>query len=150
MHRDPLRRSSDDCDAGIICAVSVAARVCGPEAARKLVRDFAGTRIFIPAAVKKDHPLSRSIGHSNAIALSAECGGVQSYIPMSASGRANRRRALVHLLITEGKTVPEIARATGHSERAIGRDIALLRQEGVEIDSNRHQNRKRKTSSDDH
>lgn len=150
MRRDPLAENVNSSDAHLICAVSIAGRVCGAEAAKSLVRDFAGTRIHIPKVVPPDHPLSKSLGHKHAAALAAECGGVPSYIPISCSGRANRRRALVHHLIGEGKTVPEIARATGHSERAIHRDIQMLRLEGVKIDRKRNLGRKRKTPQDDH
>lgn len=152
MRRDPLINISDDSDAHMICAVSIARRVCGPEAARKLVRDFAGTRIFIPKALSPDHPLSKSIGCAQARKLSAECSGMTCYIPMSASGRANRRRALVHHLIGEGSTLPEIARATGHTERTIQRDIAALRNEGLQIDPKRHLTNhwNRKKTSNDH
>jgi hypothetical protein len=132
MVRDPLADNQVD-DADLICAVSIARRVCGPQAAANLVRDFAGTRIAIPRRMRPDHPISRSIGHAEALALAAECGGTTSYIPMSVTGRANRRRALVHLLIGDDKTVPEIARATGHSERVIWRDISILRRRGIQV-----------------
>lgn len=141
MRRDPLNTNEDD-DADLICVVSIARRICGRQAARNLVRDFGGTRIQIPIAVRSDHPISKSIGHESAIALAEECGGVPSYIPMSLGGRAERRRGVVQALISEGRTVAQIARATSHSERSIGRDISILRRRGVEIDPKRRTKRK--------
>ena len=148
MRRDPLTPVSDYEDPDVLCAVSIALRVCGPEAAQNLVRDFGGTRIFIPKAASAQHPLSISIGQANANALCGECYGVNVYIPMGNPDRWSRRRALVQHLVAEGMTMPAIARRLGYSERTVARDLFILRNSGVEINTKR--NHTRKIENDDH
>lgn len=123
-------------DASTICAVSIARRVCGPEVAAKLVRDFGGTRVFFPKVVRAKHELSLSLGTENAQAISEECHGVLVYIPLS-SRAASVRRNNVLMLTRKGKTVREIARLTASSERCIARDIKMLRELGELTPSNR-------------
>ena len=146
QHSHPVfeRAAHDDYDdLDGIFPVSIARRLCGDEIAAALIRDFGGQRLYFPKVVGDDHPLAKSLGRENAQKIAEECWGVSGlYIPLGFGERDNRR-ALVAVLLADGKTVPEIARRAKRSERTIRLDIAALRKAGLVIDPKRHTKSKR-------
>lgn len=131
-----------DGDAGTLCAVSIARRLCGATVADRLVQDFGGTNVFFPRVLSRHHRLSLSLGHENAVVIGMECHGVVIYVPRKATSSTAashiiRRRAVVQLMIQERKTLDEIARGVCLSNRQVSRDIAALRAAGVLIDPDR-------------
>lgn len=132
-------------DADGLFPVRIARRLCGEAIAAKLSRDFGGTRTYFPKIVSADHRLAKSIGQKNAQQIANECWGVAGglYIP-SEFGERGDRRALVAVLLADGKTVGEIARRTHRSERTIYKDLSALRAAGFKIDPQRHCAPKRK------
>ncbi|HEX9933449.1 MAG TPA: helix-turn-helix domain-containing protein [Allosphingosinicella sp.] len=124
-------------DADTINVVAIARRVAGDSAATALMRDFGGTRLYVPQHPGPDHQLTRSIGPEAAAAVASECYNLRLYVPIGMS-QAERRRAMLLVLLDEGATLHTAARRLRVSERTIGNDLTALRKRGVHIDPRRN------------
>jgi hypothetical protein len=112
-----------------ICAVSVARRVAGPDAA-KLIRDvFGGTTIYIPRTIKSDHELSLLIGWPAARAIAAEIGGVPTDVPFGNSRIVNMEHVVLWATLA-GLTARKIACLVDRTDRHVRHIRLTLRKLG--------------------
>ncbi|MFZ5744819.1 MAG: hypothetical protein ACOY7T_10135 [Pseudomonadota bacterium] len=100
-------------------------RVIGKEAAIALAEEFAGTRLYIPANVGDDHPITAAIGREAADKLCAHYSPTTICVPLLREARAVHHRC-------KGLSHAKIAVRLGVTEKAIERIFLRRRQrEGV-------------------
>ncbi len=87
-----------------------AVEIVGPEGAALLSRDFAGRRLYIPAAPGPDHPLSVCLGHPLATELAKALVGSYLDAPLTAG-----RRLRILTLLAQGEKPERISRIVGCS-----------------------------------
>lgn len=91
------------------------AAVVGSAAAVQLCKAFGGTTLYVPKALRDDHPIIAAIGREAAESLSRNFTGENLALPKMA-----RRRAQVIALAQRGDlTQAQIALATDYSERHV-------------------------------
>jgi helix-turn-helix protein len=98
-------------------------QVVGYESAEKIIAEFGGTRIWVPARSTPDAKLTRILGDSAASALCARFGGEYLQIPNTITGENIYRR--IAELHRQGCKINDIALAVGRSRRTVFR---LLRR----------------------
>jgi hypothetical protein len=92
----------------------------GEEMARMLIGGFGGTRLYIPLRPHDASPIVRTLGGDAARALGRRFGGEAVDVPLHKM-RADRRRdrAAILKLREDGRSIAEIARGIGCSERHV-------------------------------
>lgn len=113
-----------------LCAVAVARRVCGDEAARCLSRDFGGRRIFFPRTVTANHPLALSIGQEAAQKVCDEVHGCLIDVPVGENSPIHRRRQIIKLGVFAGISRSKLAAVAQCTERQVYNIISHLRGKG--------------------
>lgn len=96
------------------------ANVLTPEQFVDLTQAFGGTRLYIPANVEADHPLSEVLGQEDAQRLIEALGVGSIRIPLARDFRAMHYRA-------QGKSIAQIARLLGMGETGVSRLLKRLR-----------------------
>ncbi|MBB5987413.1 hypothetical protein [Sphingobium lignivorans] len=109
------------------------ADVAGEDAARAILDEHAGQRIYLPAAPRPDHWLCALIGHDQAVAvcdrLTAGVAHIVIEIPLADRGTARQLQARIDQMIREGKSESDIVRATRVSVRTVRRRRARIRDD---------------------
>lgn len=90
----------------------------GVDAAKKIVKAYGGTRLYIPAAAKSDHPLAVLIGFDNAVKLGQYFSGERVIIPKRFNSM-EYIRANVPKLYNQGWKIRDIALAMDCCERTV-------------------------------
>lgn len=110
------------------------AKLCGVPTAAALVREFGGTRLWVPKVWRGDHPLN-DIGEEEARRLFAFFGSSEVSIPRTLLSPQGRRD-MIRRLHGKGLRQREIARALGCSQRVV-RDELGGRPRAVSADRRR-------------
>lgn len=107
--------------------LSVAARVAGEAAARRLVEHLGGSRVYVPANPRPGSGLLvKAVGLEAARALAREWGNTTILVPLGVGfDQASRRRRIANMLAA-GKSVQAIARDLKVHERTVERLKARL------------------------
>lgn len=90
----------------------------GVDAAKKIVKAYGGTRLYIPAAAKPDHLLAVLIGFDNAVKLGQYFSGERVIIPKRFNSM-EYIRAAVPKLYNQGWKIRDIALAMDCCERTV-------------------------------
>lgn len=110
------------------------AKLCGVETAAALVREFGGTRIWVPKKWSRDHFLN-DIGEDAAVQFFAYFAKSELSVPRTLFTAAGRRE-LIRQLHDAGLRDREIARTLGCSQRVV-RDELGGRPRAVSADRRR-------------
>jgi hypothetical protein len=97
------------------------ARITTVEVATILARTYGGRRLYVPARVPDQHPLTRLIGRPAALLIAAHLGGERHNVP---AARTILRWVDAHRLRAEGKTHPQISAALGITQLHVSRLLA--------------------------
>ena len=97
----------------------------GPEGLAALAANRGGRRVRIPKRIPPGHWLAGLLGREAADLLASRYGGCRLYVPRGRAA-ADRRRCILELR-RQGRSVAEIARATGLSDRRVWQVLAATR-----------------------
>ncbi|GBL46460.1 hypothetical protein SFMTTN_2274 [Sulfuriferula multivorans] len=97
-------------------------QLIGEEATAKLVTQYGGTRLYLPATIKPEHPLCQLLGQEIAQKLAGEFSGLSVEIPRG-----------VKLLIRQRNTLIFADRALGISHRQLALKYRLTERSIREI-----------------
>jgi hypothetical protein len=101
----------------------------GCDAADKLVADFGGRRLYIPAAPGPSDLISRSIGLLAALEMARVFGGDRLLIPVTSTQA--RRRVRILAMRAENVSISRIAHELRCTERYVYKVLALRRALGA-------------------
>jgi hypothetical protein len=101
------------------------AMTIGEQAARRLVADFGGTRLYVPLAPRRGHRVAASIGFMAARRLGRIYGGELLDVPMNADWGGCKARILE--LRGAGRSVRQIVNQLHCSRRYVFKTLALMR-----------------------
>ncbi len=107
-------------------------RSIGCDAADKLVADFGGRRLYIPAAPGPGDLITRSIGLLAALEMGRVFGGDRLLIPVTSDNA--RRRVRILAMRAERVSVSRIAHELRCTERYVYKVLALNRAPEVQTD----------------
>lgn len=96
--------------------------IIGEEAARRLVADFGGTRLYVPHFPGEDDTLARSIGIAAAVKLARIFGGDRVEVP-----NPPPRRVRILTMRAAGHSVDQIARELRCTRRRVFQVLAEAR-----------------------
>ncbi len=102
-------------------------RLIGKPAAQKLVERYGGRRINVPSTMPPRHGLAQTIGHAKAKLLARAYGGTWLVVPVGSATFQKKKQDRALVLLAEGKTIKDIARMTGLSERSVQRLKAKIK-----------------------
>lgn len=97
--------------------------IIGADAARKMVENFSGQHVYVPAKIGHNHPISGVIGPKAAQVLTDNYRGETIVMPQA----FHRRSKVMHFHKTTDMTINEIALATGYTVRHV---YTILAEEG--------------------
>jgi hypothetical protein len=86
-----------------------------------LVKVRGGRRLYVPTAVSRADQLVQWLGEESAARMIEEFGGFHIDIPNRRPATPPSRRAVIHALITAGKTDAEIVELVECTERSVRR-----------------------------
>jgi len=117
-----------DCPETDLRPIDLIAEQVGVDIAKKIVKAYGGTRLYIPQTVKPDHPLAVMIGFDNAVKLGQYFFGERVIIPKRYNSMDYIRSA-VPKLYNKGWKVRDIALAMDCCERTV---FSILRRKREE------------------
>ncbi len=97
----------------------------GGDAADKLVEDFGGRRLYVPAAPAPSDQIARSIGLLGAFAMARVFGGERILVPSTSSH--NRRRVRIIAMRANHVSISRIAHELRCTERYVYKVLAVNR-----------------------
>lgn len=103
------------------------AEVAGLPAAIKLAKDFGGSRIYIPQLPTPKTALSRSVGPEAAAKIAAAFGMGYLDVPIGPRIWNQRIVAAVAELLSQGRSIHQIANALGVTARTVCRCKRVLK-----------------------
>lgn len=103
-------------------------RLIGKAAAEKLVAHYGGRRINIPTTMPPRHKLAQTIGHAKAKLLARAYGGTWLVVPVGPASFQKKKQDRALALLAEGRTIKDITRLTGLSDRSIQRLKAKMKK----------------------
>lgn len=106
------------------------AAVIGAAATHKLCEMFGGTRLYVPAAIGRMHPICEVIGPAAAAKLSEYYHNTMIELPKAHL----RRRRVLELADRGGLSVREIALACDYTERQVYNILAASREDDGQLD----------------
>ena len=102
-------------------------RLIGTPAAHKLVERYGGRRLNIPSAMPPRHGLAQTIGLAKAKLIARAYGGTWLVVPIGPATFQKKKQNRALVLLADGKTIKDVARLTGLSERTIQRLRAKMK-----------------------
>ncbi|MEJ0012811.1 MAG: helix-turn-helix domain-containing protein [Bauldia sp.] len=112
------------------------AAAVGLKAALILCAEKGGTRIYVPSRADEGHWLVALLGRDAADRLcqhfATAVGGMHVKVPNGPRGTLAEARATILKMIAENRTIREIARASGYTERSVERLKRRLRAEDAD------------------
>jgi hypothetical protein len=125
LARQQVFAGADGGAAGELSIVGELMKIVGAEAAARLVRDFGGTRLYVPNAPMAHDVVTRSIGLVAAIKLARLYGGDRLVIPSPTAQL--RRPAQIAEMRARHMSVAAIARELRCTERYVYKVLAGMR-----------------------
>lgn len=113
-----------------ICVVTVARRVAGEDAATRIRAYFAGTRIYIPRSMPKDHEFSLLVGWDAAKLIAAEIGGTHSDVVSGSTERVKSLENAIRWASFAGLACRHIAGLVDRTDRHVRHVMSGLRRIG--------------------
>lgn len=105
------------------------AEIAGERAALALAAEWGGREIYIPQTLPSDHRLVRLLGHAAATAIIRELGYGKLLVPLGPLPPSNRNPTAIRRLIADGRSLADIATATGCHIRTVTKHRAKMRAE---------------------
>jgi hypothetical protein len=101
----------------------------GEDGAHALIKQYGGTRLFVPLSIPDGHRLVVLLGMESAQKLCASFGGQEHFdIPLGAARKRARRNAQIYADRADGMSVPGVARKYHMSERGVRLILAARRK----------------------
>lgn len=119
---------ADRDDQHTLDALAVTRRVCGEGVADRLWKVFAGKELYFPVRPGPEHPISKAIGHGNALLLAGELGRTRHRVP---SADQAERHEVVRWGVFAGVGAAAMASLTGYSRAHIHYVIESLTMAGA-------------------
>jgi hypothetical protein len=94
-------------------------KAIGPAGTLALIREWGGTRVFIPNTMTIRHRLARLLGYDVATQLAAQLGGSTLAIPGKITGQREKRNIEIISLYDKGISAKELTRRFNLTDRSI-------------------------------
>ena len=91
----------------------------GHQPALRLIRAHGGRRLYIPQAMKDDHPIALLVGHAIAVSLSEQYGGDYLEVPDEQTALLDLRNRRICIRFEAGQSIRSLARRYGLSPAMI-------------------------------